>query len=84
MNSDSVALCETEVCFLHIQLVGTNVRLPKMHRIPLSLSILSLQGPQQCLSLGTIAICMQCCAVFSCMPILPEFTCVVNVRDQTR
>ena len=32
--SASVELCETEVCFLHIQLVGTNVRLPKMHRIP--------------------------------------------------
>ena len=26
---DSVELCETEVCFLHIQLIGTNVRLPK-------------------------------------------------------
>ena len=25
MISDSVELCETEVCFLHIQLVGTNV-----------------------------------------------------------
>ena len=23
--SDSVELCETEVCFLHIQLIGTNV-----------------------------------------------------------
>ena len=34
MISSSVELCETEVCFLHIQLVGTNVWLPKMHRIP--------------------------------------------------
>ena len=25
MISDSVELCETEVCFLHIQLIGTNV-----------------------------------------------------------
>ena len=32
--SDSVELCETEVCFLHIQLIGTNVWLPKMHLIP--------------------------------------------------
>ena len=31
--SDSVELCETEVCFLHIQLMGTNVWLPKIHRI---------------------------------------------------
>ena len=28
--SASVELCETEVCFLHIQLIGTNVWLPKM------------------------------------------------------
>ena len=31
MISASVELCETEVCFLHIQLLGTNVWLPKMH-----------------------------------------------------
>ena len=33
MTSASLELCETEVCFLHIQLMGANVRLPKMHRI---------------------------------------------------
>ena len=32
MISVSVELCETAVCFLHIQLVGTNVGLPKMHK----------------------------------------------------
>ena len=32
MISASVELCETEVCFLHLQLVGTNVWLRKMHR----------------------------------------------------
>ena len=32
--SDSVELCETEVCFLHKQLVRTNVRLPNFHTIP--------------------------------------------------
>ena len=30
MISDSVELCETEVCFLNIQLIGTNVWLPKI------------------------------------------------------
>ena len=30
--SASVELCETEVCFLHIQLTGTNVLLPKMQK----------------------------------------------------
>ena len=29
MISDSVELCETEVCFLHIQLIGTNVMTSK-------------------------------------------------------
>ena len=29
MIADSVELCETEVCFLHMQLIGTNVWLPK-------------------------------------------------------
>ena len=32
--SASVELCETEVCFLHIQLIGTNVWLPKIHKTP--------------------------------------------------
>ena len=34
MISDSVEVCETEVCFLHIQLIGTIVRLPKIHKNP--------------------------------------------------
>ena len=32
-TSDSVEPCETEICFLHIQLMGTNVRLPKFQRV---------------------------------------------------
>ena len=32
--SDSVELCETEVCFLHMQLIGTNVWLPKTNNVP--------------------------------------------------
>ena len=34
MISDSVELWDTDVCFLHIQLFGANVRLPKMHKTP--------------------------------------------------
>ena len=36
MTSDSLQLCETEVCFLHIQLTGTNVllRKKKKHKTP--------------------------------------------------
>ena len=34
ITSASEELCETEVCFLHIQFSGTNVLLPKMHKSP--------------------------------------------------
>ena len=34
ISSASVKLYEIDVCFLHIQLVGTNVWLPKMHKSP--------------------------------------------------
>ena len=34
MTSDSVEQWETDDCLLHIQLMGTNVRLPKQHEIP--------------------------------------------------
>ena len=43
--SDCVELCETEVCFLHIQLTGTNVRLPKMHKIPTEVDFQSSKSP---------------------------------------
>ena len=50
ITSVSVQLCETEVCFLHIELLGTNVRLPKIQRIfPGSIS--NLQSLQQSLGL---------------------------------
>ena len=31
---DSVELWDTDVCFLHIQLMGTNARLPNIHKTP--------------------------------------------------
>ena len=45
MISDSVELCETEVCFLHIRLIGTNVRLPKMHNVPPEVDSESSRSP---------------------------------------
>ena len=52
ITSVSVELWDTNVCFLHVQLMGTNVRLPKIHKI-LPRLIKSLEGCQQSLSLGT-------------------------------
>ena len=34
MISDSGKLWDTDVCFLHIQLLRTYVRLPEIHKIP--------------------------------------------------
>ena len=45
MISDSVALWDSEVCFLHIQLMGTNVRLPKIHRTPSEVDFESSRSP---------------------------------------
>ena len=45
MISDSVEVCETEVCFLHIQLIGTNVWLPKMHNVPPEVDFESSRSP---------------------------------------
>ena len=45
MVSESVELCESEVCFLHIQLLGTNVWLPKMHKSPPDVDFESSRSP---------------------------------------
>ena len=43
--SDSVELCGTAVCFLHIQLIGTNVWLPKTHNVPPEVDLESSRSP---------------------------------------
>ena len=45
MISDSVELCETAVCFLHIQLIGTNVWRPKMHSVSPEVDFESSRSP---------------------------------------
>ena len=45
MISDSVELCETEFCILHIQLIGTNVWLPKTHNVPPEVDFESSRSP---------------------------------------
>ena len=64
MISDSVEVCETEVSFLHIQLIGTNAWLPKMHNVPPDVDILSPQDLLQNRSLETVPIC----TVLQCFP----------------
>ena len=58
MISDSPELWDTDVCFLHIQLMVTNVRLPRIPKIPPPSPklILSSEGRQQNLSLGIMPV----------------------------
>ena len=82
MILDSVELCETAVCFLHIQLIGTKCSaLPKKHIIHLLKLILS---PQWCSS--KVWVLKQTQSVMLCrvsyMTILSEIVRVMNVRNQ--
>ena len=62
ITSASEELCETEVCFSHLQLVGTNVWLPKMHRIPPDVDFESSNSPAKSDSWNNPN--LHCCAVF--------------------
>ena len=60
--SDSVELWETDVCFLHIQLVGTNVWLPKIHNVPPEVDFESSRSPAKSESWNSPS--LHCLAVF--------------------
>ena len=62
MISDSAELRETEVCFLHIQLIGTNVWLPKMHNVPPEVDFESSWSPAKSESWNSPS--LHCFAVF--------------------
>ena len=62
ISSPSVEMCDTEVCFSHIQLIGTNVRLPEMHRILPDVDFESSRSPAKSESWNNPS--LQCCAVF--------------------
>ena len=80
MISDSVELCKTEVCFLHIQLIGTNVWLPKIHNVPPEVDFESSSF------LCKVRVLEQSQSALFCsvthMTMLSEVNCVMNVGDQ--
>ena len=61
--SDSVELWETDVCFLHIQLIGTNVWLPKTHNVPPEVDFESSRSPAKSESWNSPS--LHCLAVFT-------------------
>ena len=69
---DSVELCETEVCFLHIQLTGTNVLLPKIHKALAEVDFESSRSP-------ATQSAVLCCA--SHMKILTIVIRVMKIRN---
>ena len=62
MIAACVELCETEVCSLHIELLGTNVWLPKMQRIPADVDFDSSWSPAQSESWNNPG--LHCCVMF--------------------
>ena len=62
ISSASVVLCETDVYLLHIQLISTNVRLPKVHESPPDVDFESRRSPAKSESWNNPT--LHCCAVF--------------------
>ena len=60
-----VELCETAVCFLHIQLIGTNVWLPKMHNVPPEVDFESSRSPAKSVSWNSPSL--------HCLAVLPTW-----------
>ena len=80
MISDSVELRETGICFLHIQLIGTNVWLPKTHNVPPNVDFESSRSPTKSESWNSPS--LHCWAVLPSKTILLKFTCVMDIRYQ--
>ena len=81
MISDSVELCETEVYFLHIQLIETNVWLPKTHNGPTWCRFWVLEISRKIGVLKQSQSALFCCVTR--IAILFVFTCMMDVRYQT-
>ena len=62
-NQESDELCEADVCFLHIQLIGTNALLPNMHNVPSEINFESSRSPAMSESWNISN--LHCCAAFS-------------------
>ena len=81
MISDSVELWETKVCFMQIQLSGTNVWLPSMHKGPPDVDFESSGSPAKIRVLKQSKSVLLCCSFH--MTILFEFARGMYVRHQT-
>ena len=80
ITSDSVELCETEICFPHIQLSGTKVRLPKIHKTPHAFDFESSRTPAKSESWNRPN--LQVLRRVLQMTILSEIVCEMNKENQ--
>ena len=81
MISDSVELCETKVCFLHIQLIGTYVWLPRNAQCSSRNGFWVLKISRKIGVLKQYQSALFCSITHT--TILLVFTCVMNVRYQS-
>ena len=77
MVSDSVELCETEVCFLHTQLVRIEVWLPKMRNVPPEVDFASSRSPAKLESWNSHSLHSLFCSITH-IKVLFVFTCVMS------
>ena len=71
----------SEVCFLHIQFSGTNVRLPDKHKTPPDVDFESSRSPAKSESWNKPS--RQSCAVLPHMTVLLVVLCMMNVRNKS-
>ena len=81
MISNSVELCETAICFLHIQLIGTNAWLPTTHNVPPEVDFWFVKISRKIGVLKQSEPALFCSV--SHMTTLFVITWLMNVRDQT-
>ena len=80
ISSASVALRETDACFLQVHEIGKSVRLPKRHNIPPDVDMESSRSPAKSESRNNPY--LNLLNRVSHMTTLPEITRVVHVRNQ--
>ena len=80
--SDSVELWDIDVCFLHIQLTPTSVRLPNIHKLPVTeVDFKSSRSPAKSESWKKNQSTVLCCVAHVTMVLV--VICMMDIRNQS-